>query len=169
MAFKPLWIIKCAALGTAWGLFRHYWALFKLLIAVFITIVLLIYMEAFSVMASTAADPSAGLDVVRNMSSVLHAALALPVLLLATVLGVYKPRGMTRYGAHKQYEQRGNIEREASRRSAANTPRWVKVLGILTLTVVLLFFILLLIRGPHRGPGDHTSHSNVIEHGMQKP
>jgi len=35
------------------------------------------------------------------------------------------------------------------------TPRWVKVFGIIFLVVVLLFFILLFTRGPHRGPGEH--------------
>jgi len=94
------------SLGTPWGLFRHYWVLFKLLITVFATIILLIYMETFRYMAGVAADPSADLGVVRNASPRLHAALALLVLLVATVLAVYKPRGMTAYGRRKQKEQR---------------------------------------------------------------
>jgi hypothetical protein len=94
------------SLGTTWGLLRHYWVLFKLLIAVFATIVLLTYMATFRHMAGVAADPGADLGVVRNASPVLHAALALLVLLVATVLAVYKPRGMTRYGWRKQHEQR---------------------------------------------------------------
>jgi hypothetical protein len=94
------------SLGTTWGLFRHYWVLFKLLINVFATIVLLIYMETFSLMAGVAADPSVDLGMVRNASPVLHAALALLLLLVAATLGVYKPRGMTRYGRRKQHEQR---------------------------------------------------------------
>jgi hypothetical protein len=98
------------ALGTKWGLFRHYWVLFKLLITVFATIVLLIYMETFSFMAGVAADPSADLGVVRNVSPGLHAALALLLLLVATILAVYKPRGMTRYGRRKQQEERRNKE-----------------------------------------------------------
>src|SRR5688572_15530400 len=44
------------ALGTTWGLFRHYWVVFKLLITVVATTVLLIYMETFSFMADVAAD-----------------------------------------------------------------------------------------------------------------
>jgi hypothetical protein len=84
--------------------------LFKLLITIFSTIVLLIYMETFSVMAGVAADPSADLGVVRNASPTLHAALALLVLLVAAVLAVYKPRGMTRYWWRKQQEERRNKE-----------------------------------------------------------
>jgi hypothetical protein len=109
LAFASLLTGIVQALGTQWGLFRHYWVLFKLLITVFATIVLLIYMETFSVMASVAADPSADLGVVRNDSPSLHAALAVLVLLVATVLAVYKPRGMTRYGRRKQQEERRNL------------------------------------------------------------
>jgi hypothetical protein len=106
LAFASLLTGLVQSLGTTWGLFRHYWVLFKLLIAVFATIVLLIYMETFSFMAGVAADPSADLGVVRNASPGLHAALALLVLLVATVLAVYKPRGMTPYGRRKQHERR---------------------------------------------------------------
>lgn len=105
LAFASLLTGIVQALGTTWGLFRHYWVLFKLLITVFITIVLLIYMETFRVMAGVAADPSADLGSVRNVSPALHAVLALVVLLVAVVLAIYKPRGMTRYGWRKQHEE----------------------------------------------------------------
>src|SRR3989442_15618963 len=65
-AFASLLTGLVQALGTSWGLFRHYWVLFKLLIAVFVTIILLIYMETFNVMARVAADQSADLAVGRN-------------------------------------------------------------------------------------------------------
>jgi hypothetical protein len=94
------------SLGTTWGLFRHYWVLFKLLINVFATIILLIYMGTFRYMAAVAVDPSADLALVRNPSPRIHAVLALLVLLVATVLAVYKPRGLTPYGLRKQREQR---------------------------------------------------------------
>jgi hypothetical protein len=106
LAFASLLTGIVQALGTTWGLFRHYWVLFKLLITVFATLVLMIYMETFRVMAGVAADPSADLGVVRNASPGLHAALALLVLLVATVLAVDKPRGMTPYGWRKQHERR---------------------------------------------------------------
>src|SRR5215210_6962527 len=105
LAFASLLTGVVQSLGTAWGLFRHYWVLYKLLITVFATVVLLIYMETFGFMAGVAADPSADLGVVRNASPVVHAALALLVLLVAAVLAVYKPRGMTRYGRRKHQEE----------------------------------------------------------------
>ena len=94
------------SLGTAWGLFRHYWVVFKVLIAVIATAVLLIYLRTFRTMAAMAAAPGTDLDVVRNASPLLHAVLALLVLLVATVLAVYKPPGLTRYGWRKQREER---------------------------------------------------------------
>jgi hypothetical protein len=90
------------ALGTTWGLFRHYWVLFKLLINVFATVVLLTYMETFSFMADVAADQNADLGTVRTPSPLLHAAAAMLLLLAATALAIYKPRGMTQYGRRKQ-------------------------------------------------------------------
>ena len=94
------------ALGTHWGLFRHYWVVFKLVINVVSTIVLLTYMTTFSSMADVAADPSASGDAVRNGSPVLHAALALVLLAAATFLAVYKPEGVTPYGQRRQRERR---------------------------------------------------------------
>jgi hypothetical protein len=106
LAFASLLTGLVMSLGTTWGLFRHYWVLFKLLINVFATIILLTYMETFSFMAGVAADPSGDLALVRNASPMLHAVLALLVLLVATVLAVYKPRGVTPYGRRKQHEER---------------------------------------------------------------
>jgi hypothetical protein len=97
------------ALGTTWGLFRHYWVLFKLLINLFATIVLLLYMQTLGDLADVAAETtlsSDDLDVLRSPSPVLHAGAALLLLLAATTLAVYKPRGMTRYGQRKLDEQR---------------------------------------------------------------
>lgn len=99
-AFASLLTGLIVSVGTPWGLVRHYWVLFKLLINVFATIVLLMYMETFSYLAGIAAasdDPG----VVRSSSPMLHSVLALLVLLVATVLAVYKPRGMTPYGRRK--------------------------------------------------------------------
>jgi putative copper export protein len=106
LAFASLLTGLVQSLGTTWGLFRHYWVLGKLLINVFATFVLLIYMETFDLLADVAADPSADLGAVRNVSPALHAALALVLLLAATTLAVYKPRGLTRYGWRKQQELR---------------------------------------------------------------
>ncbi len=93
------------SLGTTWGLFRHYWVLFKLLLSVLATIVLLMYTQTVSYFAGIAAEPGASLGELRAPTFVLHSGGGLLVLLVTTVLAVYKPRGMTRYGQRKQQQR----------------------------------------------------------------
>lgn len=93
------------SLGTSWGLFRHYWVLFKLLINVFATIVLVMHLSALRFFADAAADitvTNSGILALRSASPVIHAGGALFLLVVATTLAVYKPRGMTPYGWRKQ-------------------------------------------------------------------
>ncbi|MEX2272591.1 MAG: hypothetical protein WD690_14055 [Vicinamibacterales bacterium] len=106
LAFASLVTGIVQGLGTTWGLFRHYWVIFKLILTVFATAILLVYMETFRIMARIAADPAADLASVRNASPRFHALLALFVLLVTTLLAIYKPRGVTAYGRRKQLEQR---------------------------------------------------------------
>ncbi len=93
------------SLGTKWGLFRHYWILMKLLINVFASIILLLYMQTLGYLAGLAAQTtlsSGDLGGLRSPSPVIHAGLGLLLLLVAATLSVYKPRGVTRYGQRKQ-------------------------------------------------------------------
>jgi hypothetical protein len=96
------------SLATPWGLFRHYWVLAKLGINIVATIVLLLYMKTLDYLAGVAAETtsSSDIDELRNPSPALHAAAALFLLVVATTLAVYKPRGMTRYGQRKRRDQR---------------------------------------------------------------
>jgi hypothetical protein len=93
------------SLGTTWGLLRHYWVVAKLLITIVATVVLLLYTQTINAIAGVAAD-SGDLRELRNPSPLLHAVLALLLLLVTTTLAVYKPRGMTRYGWRKQHGPR---------------------------------------------------------------
>lgn len=65
-------------------------------------------------MADAAADPSVELVAVRSSSRLLHAVPALVLLLLALVLAVCKPRGLTR-----------SDRRRAGARSARRAPSTV--------------------------------------------
>ncbi len=105
MEAVPHQLIGIESLGTAWGLFRHYWVL---VINVFATIVLLMYMQSLGYLADVAARTPASGDVsgLRTASPVLHAGAALVLLVLAAALGLYKPPGLTRYGWRKQQERR---------------------------------------------------------------
>jgi len=97
------------ALGTRWGLFRHYWVLFSLVLTVLSTAVLLLHMPTVSAMAERAQQAdAAGLDALGG--DLAHPAVGLVVLLVVQVLNVYKPRGLTRYGCRRQ-EAKGEERR----------------------------------------------------------
>jgi hypothetical protein len=89
------------SLGTQWGLFRHYWVLFKLVLTILATLVLLQYTQTVTQLADVALETdNPNLDCL--WSYLLHSAGALAVLLVATILSIFKPRGMTPYGWRKR-------------------------------------------------------------------
>ncbi len=96
------------SLGTPWGLFRHYWVVIKLLITVFATLLLLVHMQPVGHLARVVAATTlakgdlAGL----RLQLVADAGAALVALVVAAVLSVYKPRGLTQYGRRRQREER---------------------------------------------------------------
>jgi hypothetical protein len=106
LAFASLLTGLIQSLATTWGLFRHYWVVFKFVINLVATVVLLTYMETFRSLADAAGDPRANLGEVRNASPAVHAAFALVLLLVATTLAVIKPRGTTPYGRRKELQNR---------------------------------------------------------------
>jgi hypothetical protein len=107
------------ALGTKWGLLRHYWVLFSFVLTTIAAVILLLHMPDVSVLADVAreaqgAAPDAERDHMINRLSqgdFLHPGLGLVVLLLIQVLNVYKPRGMTRYGWRREDERRRSLQR----------------------------------------------------------
>ena len=93
------------SLGTPWGLFRHYWVLITFVLTTLSTVVLLLHMPTVSSLADVAREAD-GAGLARLGGDLLHPGVGLLVLLVITVLNVYKPRGMTPYGWRKQHEQR---------------------------------------------------------------
>ncbi|MEW1843959.1 hypothetical protein AB0392_38945 [Nonomuraea angiospora] len=91
------------ALGTPWGLFRHYWVLVKLLLTVFATTILLVETSTVSYLAQAATSDADPRELPGTMP---HSIGGLVVLLIVVVLSVFKPRGVTTYGWRKQDEQR---------------------------------------------------------------
>lgn len=100
------------ALGTPWGLFRHYWVLIKFLITVLSTLILFVHMRPITYVAGVAASSALATGDLRRLRMQLaaDAAFALVALLANTVLSVYKPRGLTRYGWRKQREERAQLQ-----------------------------------------------------------
>jgi uncharacterized membrane protein len=103
------------SLGTPWGLFRHYWIVVKLLINILSTIILLVHMQPITYLSRVAAQETlSSADRSLQIQLVVAAGAGLLALLLATVLAVYKPRGITPYGWRKQYGER-TVSRDADR------------------------------------------------------
>ncbi|AFL52190.1 hypothetical protein ABIE78_001944 [Sinorhizobium fredii] len=97
------------ALGTVWGVFLHYWVLAKFLLTVLTAVVLLLQLDLIGYVAAAAAKGLAEADLLGPRSSlVVHAAGGIVVLITTTVLSIYKPRGLTRYGWRKQHGQLAN-------------------------------------------------------------
>lgn len=142
------------SLGTAWGLFRHYWILFKLLLTVIATFVLLLNLEPISFLSDMAtAETFSSTDFIGLQTSLMvHAVGGLLVLLSATVLAVYKPTGITRYWLRKKHKK-DNSELKANFEGVASTPRWVKVFAFFIVLLILIVGIMMLV-GSH-GPDSH--------------
>jgi hypothetical protein len=150
------------SLGTNWGLFRHYWVMAKFLLTIVSTLILFGFMQTLSHISALAADTTMSIDKLHSLSQspVLHSGGGLLVLLVNTMLSVYKPWGRTQYWLRKQYEQREVLPAEFSSRpesdvgvvlgSTTKTPRWVFVVGVLTIVLSLLFLVAHLISGGMR-------------------
>jgi hypothetical protein len=135
------------AVGTAWGLVRHYWVLFKLVLTVVATGVLLLKLGPIGQLADAARETAfTATDLVGLRTSLLlHAAGGVLVLLAAATLAIFKPQGTTRFG---------RAASAAGDRSSAPTPPWVKwsLAAFLAMTLAL---IAMMLPGGH-GPGAHT-------------
>lgn len=94
--------------GTEWGLFRHYWVIVKLVITVLATILLLVHMRPIGHLASVVAERTLAGGELEGLriQLIADAGAAVVALLVATVLSIYKPRGLTRYGWRKLEEGR---------------------------------------------------------------
>jgi hypothetical protein len=102
LSFASLLTGLIQALGTEWGLLRHWWVLIKLLINVASSALLLVHMRPINAAAAAAAAGALGGELAGvRIQLAADAGLALVALLAATALSVYKPRGLTKYGWRK--------------------------------------------------------------------
>jgi hypothetical protein len=88
------------SLGTSWGLFRHYWVVVKLMATLLATLLLVLHQfvaVSAAAQAVRAAPMNAATSIGRlGVQLVVDAALALLVLLFATVLSCISPGGEQR-------------------------------------------------------------------------
>lgn len=89
-----------SSLGTPWGLFRHYWIVFKLLLTTFCTAILMIHLRPIDALAGEAAHSGALAGALQGSQHlmVIASSLAIVTLVVVTALSIYKPRGVTRLG-----------------------------------------------------------------------
>ena len=89
-----------SALGTKWGLVRHYWVFVKFVMILVATCVLLVQLASIGRLADAAAKSTTSMVALQTAAKrpLVHAIGGLLVLLVTQVLGVYKPWGKTQYG-----------------------------------------------------------------------
>lgn len=104
------------SLSSSWGLFRFYWVVMKLVLTIGATILLLLHQ--FTAVSGAARrvlqQHSAAVPTVGPLGTqlIVDAGLGLLVLLVTTVLSIYKPWGRTRHG--RRVERRKQRERSAA-------------------------------------------------------
>lgn len=139
-------------LTSHWGVIRHYWVSIKLLITLIASAVFLVYLQTLGYMADTAdASRATGAlpELLRSPTVLLHTTLAALALLVATVLSIFKPHGLTPYGLRKRREGEPPGGPEPAR-----TPAWVRTFAIAAVVLTLLLALGLAVGGGH-GPGRH--------------
>lgn len=91
------------ALGTAWGLFRHYWVVISFALTLLSAGVLIMHMPTVSSTVEVVLR-SEGSALEALGGDLSHPSIGLIILLIVQVLNLYKPPGLTRYGWRKQQQ-----------------------------------------------------------------
>lgn len=125
------------ALGTRWGLFKHYWIVVKLFLTIAMTILLLLHMQPISYLANVATETSfqnsryAGqlLDIITKAGA------AILVLVFITTISVYKPWGKI------QLKQTNNTLVPIQDNTNKSKRSWTFFL-LVGLGILILFFII---------------------------
>jgi hypothetical protein len=94
------------ALGTKWGLLRHWWVLISFVLTVLASLVLLSETGVITRNAAIAAGSTTAAELRALPPTLLHSIGGIGVLLVVQVLNVYKPQGLTPYGWRKRQQER---------------------------------------------------------------
>lgn len=99
LAWASLIIGVIQSLITPWGLFRYYWVVIKLVLTIIAVVVLMIQTANIGTVAQMALNGHLDDLTGPRAGMILHASAGLGVLVVITILSVYKPRGLTPIGA----------------------------------------------------------------------
>jgi hypothetical protein len=125
------------SLGTTWGLFRYRWVVSKLALTVVATAILLAHTQPIGRVAAIAAQGALSSGELHRLriQLVADAGAALVALLVATILSVYKPWGLTSYG------RRVDVVAVKATREWTTSTQW-KALWIAGLIVAIALFVI---------------------------
>lgn len=124
------------ALGTKWGLFKHYWIVVKLILTLFATIALLLHMKPIgelSLAASTGVDFTNALPNLK-VQILANAGAAFLLLLAIITISVFKPWGKTKWAT------RNGVADGALKQSASGSS--LRIYVIIAIALLLVFVII---------------------------
>ena len=99
-AYLSIGVGVLSSLGTPWGLVRYWWVIAKLLLTIIAVVVLQLQMRTIDALAAAEASGTLQTAAAGKNAMVLHASGGLLVLVVITLLSVFKPRGTTKLGPH---------------------------------------------------------------------
>lgn len=142
MCFAALATGIIDALGTPWGLFRHYWVVVKFALTLIATLLLLMHQNAIARAAKWVSGAAATQLFAADFGPlkrelVQKSALAVVLLTGIAILGIYKPWGLTAYGRRKE-QQRLGIQPQARSAIPLGDKFFYAAGGLLVLAIFLL-------------------------------
>ncbi len=160
MSFAALATGLVQALGSPWGLVRHYWVLVKFALAIFAGTALLMHQftavaEAAKLVSGIGSGTTRGAELGQvGIQLVAASGLAMLVLLTATTLAVYKPWGLTRYGRRMQQQRRKALG-QADEQAVGDGPGLPVGLKIFLTVIAALVSVFVVLHLAGRGLGTH--------------
>lgn len=98
LAWASLVIGILQSLFTPWGLFRYYWVVIKLTLTTVAVVVLMLQTANIDMLAGIALQGQMDGLTGPRAGMILHATGGLVLLIVVTILSIYKPRGLTPFG-----------------------------------------------------------------------
>lgn len=126
------------AVGTKWGLFKHYWIVVKLFLTIASTALLLLHMKPINYLASVAAEPS--FSNTQHSGQIIYliakAGAAIIFLLAITTISSYKPWGKIKYGL--QNNQGNSMQIQKKYTPIKQTRKLYLLIGLVILILLII-------------------------------
>ena len=101
LAWLSLLVGIVQSFGTPWGLFRYYWIIVKLALTSLAVVILMLEAQTIARIGELGRAGDVAGEVTARAGMIGHAAGGILLLLVVMALSVYKPRGLTPYGARR--------------------------------------------------------------------